>query len=156
MAHLSFGTSLLSTGTYFNATRSPPLSHRAALWAAACASISMKLLPKETYCPKQGTFILHSRTLQEKRSFHLAVSAVFHQSDHNSGSVSVLDANQIKLLISVIVVYWGSWKLAEMVFGRVKVIKKIKIPNSKSVRKFPQWIAAENKHVFVLPENQQD
>ena len=24
------------------------------------------------------------------------------------------------------------------------------------MRKFPQWIAAENKHVFVLPENQQD
>jgi len=33
---------------------------------------------------------------------------------------------------------------------------KEKFPNSKSVRKFPQWIMAENRHVFVLPENQQD
>ena len=24
------------------------------------------------------------------------------------------------------------------------------------MRKFPQWIMAENRHVFVLPENQQD
>lgn len=126
---------------------------RQQLWAAAWISISTKLLPKAASCPGQGHIRLElSSSLQEKGSFRSAVSGRFHQNNHNPGSVSPLDSDRLTLLILVIVVRWGSWKLAKWLSEE----QEINIPSSKSVRKFPQWIMAENKHVFVLPENQQD